>query len=90
MKKGSAWLLAAAVSGAVVLLSGIELWADKTPPIGGGPGGWDLFGLVRLMLLLYGVPCTAVLAFVGLTLRLGLRPALWIAGTLLLALILML
>jgi hypothetical protein len=98
MKKGGMWLWAAAASGAVVVLSGVLLWGDGTPQIHNGRGTWgpsiwhlpDGLGLVLLVVVVFGVPWTAFLAFVGVALRLGPRTALWIAGTLLLALLLIL
>ena len=98
MKKGSAWLCGAGACGAAMVLSGILLWGDGTPQIPGGSGPWgpsvwrlpDGLGLALLVAMLFGVPFTAVLTFIGLVLRLGLRAALLIAGTLLFALVLIL
>ena len=98
MKKGSIWLWAAGASGAVVVLSGILLWGDGRPQIPGGASPWgptvwslpDGLGLLLLVVLVFGVPGTAFLTFVGLALRFGARVALWIAGFVLYALLLIL
>jgi hypothetical protein len=98
MKKGSAWLCAAGACGAAVALSYVLLWGDGSPQIPGGSGPWgrsiwrlpDGLGLVLLVVLIFGVPLTAVLTFIGLILRLGPRSALWISGGVLLALVLIL
>jgi hypothetical protein len=99
MKEGSGWLRAAGACGAVVAASFILLWGDGSPQIPGGSGTtsgpsiWQLpsgLGLILLVVLLFGTPLTALLAFIGLTFRLGLGAALWIAGLVLVALILIL
>ena len=99
MKRGSGWLRAASVCGAVVAASFILLWGDGSPQIPGGAGAtwgpsiWQLpsgLGLVLLVVLVFGTPLAALLAFIGLTFRLGLGPALWIAGLVLFTLVLIL
>ena len=98
MKKGNAWLCAAGACGAAIVLSGILLWGDGTPQMPGGSGPWgpsvwqlpDGLGLALLVVMFFGVPFTAVLTFIGLVLRLGLRAALAIAGGAVFALVLIL
>lgn len=98
MKQGSGWLCAAGACGAVVALSAILLWGDGSPQIPGGRATWgpsiwrlpDGLGLGLLVVLVFGIPFTAILTFIGLVLRAGLRTALWIAGLVLLTLVLIL
>jgi hypothetical protein len=62
MKPGSIWLCAAGVCSAAVAVGAILLWS--------------LVGLASIAVVIYGLPLTLALTFVGLTVRAGQRAAL--------------
>jgi hypothetical protein len=96
MKKGSGWLRAAGACGAAMALTAILLWGDGGPQIADGRATWgpsiwhlpDGLVLALLVVLFYGVPFTAILTLIGFVLRVGPRAALWVAGFVVLGLVL--
>jgi hypothetical protein len=91
-KKGRIWFYAATVFGGAALIAGVLLWGANGPllPGAGAPtvtrGYWDLSdwtGLGALAVLVLGLPCAALLAFVGIAYQHNPRAPWWIAAFLL-------
>lgn len=91
-KTGRFWFYAAAVVGCAVLIAGVLVWGANGPllPGAGAPtvtrGYWNLSdwaGLGALAVLVLGLPCAALLAFVGVAYRHNPKAPWWIAAFLL-------